>query len=219
MPPSTFAMTSRRSLLAALALLVLASPSTPAAMAQESRELAMPAPAASTNGPRVLLQTNHGRIVIELYPDKAPRTVQNFLGYVQSGHYDGTLFHRVVRDLLIQGGAFTADLRLKNERVPVASEANNGLSNLRGTVAAARRIGEKDSATSQFFINTVDNPQLDHVSDASPYTSGHAVFGHVVEGMDVVDKIRVVPTTTRAPLPGDVPVKPVLVERAQLLED
>lgn len=211
-------MTSRHVLLAALALLVLPFFHAPAAHAQESRELAMPVPApVAATGPRVALQTNHGRIVIELHADKAPRTAQNFLAYVQSGHYDGTVFHRVIDDLLIQGGAFTADLRLKNERPPVPSEAGNGLSNLRGTVAAARRIGEKDSATSQFFINTVDNPQLDHVSDASPYTAGHAVFGRVVEGMDVVDQIRAVPTAARAPLPGDVPVKPVLIERAQLL--
>lgn len=216
-----YAMSPFRLILAALlaAAGVLFSPMGAVQAKNTTTDIAMPVAPQAKPGPRVALQTSAGRIVIELYPDKAPRTVENFLGYVQSGHYNGTVFHRVISDLLIQGGAFTADLRQKPERAAIANEAGNGLSNLRGTIAAARRIGEKDSATAQFFINTVDNPQLDHVSDASPYTAGHAVFGRVVEGMDVIDRIRKVATTARAPLPGDVPTTPIVVERAERSED
>jgi len=213
-------MTSSRLILAALWAAVLLFPTAKAAQPPlQTTGIALPVQAQAVAGPRVAMQTNYGRIVIELYPDKAPRTVDNFLAYVQSGHYNGTIFHRVISDLLIQGGSFTADLRQKPERPPIVNEAGNGLSNLRGTVAAARRIGEKDSATSQFFINTVDNAQLDHVSEASPYTAGHSVFGRVVEGMDVIDKIRKVATTAHAPLPADVPAKPVLIESAERVED
>ncbi len=215
-------MTSVRHFHAALVAAALLLACHPAVQAQNtSTDLAMPAPPQQVVavGPRVALQTTHGRIVLELYPDKAPRTVENFLGYVRSGHYNGTIFHRVIGNLLIQGGSYTADLRQKPNRTPIVNEAGNGLSNLRGTVAAARRIGEKDSATSQFYINTVDNPQLDHVSASSPYTAGHSVFARVVEGMAVVDKIRAVPTTAQAPLPGDVPTKPVLIESVELLDN
>lgn len=167
--------------------------------------------------PRVALETSAGRIVIELYPDKAPKTVANFLSYVQDGHYNGSVFHRVIADVLIQGGAFTADLQQKPERAPIADEADNGLSNLRGTIAAARRPGEKDSATAQFFINTVDNRQFDFTSEASAFTAGYCVFGRVVEGMDVLDRIRVVATAARAPFPSNVPTTPIVIERAVVL--
>jgi cyclophilin family peptidyl-prolyl cis-trans isomerase len=177
-----------------------------------------PTAAAAPANPRVALETSAGRIVIELYPDKAPRTVGNFLSYVKDGHYNGTIFHRVIPDLLIQGGAFTPDLQQKPERAPIASEADNGLSNLRGTIAAARRPGDKDSATAQFFINTADNRQFDFSSDSGPLTYGYCVFGRVVEGMDVVDKIRAVPTAARAPFPSDVPTTAVVIERAVALE-
>lgn len=183
-----------------------------------AQELPVPKPAEVAVGPRVALETSQGRIVIELYPDKAPRTVENFLAYVRDGHYNGTVFHRVIKDLLIQGGAYTPDLQLKPERAPIANEAGNGLSNLRGTISAARRASEKDSAGAQFFINTVDNRQLDP-SGAGAFNAGYTVFGRVVEGMDVVDRIRVVPTGKKGPFPGDVPQTPVVIERAQLLED
>ena len=170
-------------------------------------------------GPRVALETDMGRIVLELYPDKAPKTVANFLAYVKDGHYNGTVFHRVIGNFLVQGGAYTPDMQQKPERAPVPNEASNGLSNLRGTVAAARRASDATSATAQFFINTVDNRQLDWKGDATPEMSGYCVFGRVVEGMDVVDRIRVVPTDAKPPFPADVPVTPVLIERAAVLED
>lgn len=170
-------------------------------------------------GPRVALETTLGRIVIELYPEKAPNTVRNFLSYVRDGHYNGTIFHRVVPNFLIQAGAFTPDIQQKPERAAIANEANNGLSNLRGTIAAARRDSEKDSATTQFFINTVDNRQLDYRSNANAYTAGYCVFGRVLEGMDVVDKIRAVPTAAKAPFSSDVPITPVIIEHAQLIEE
>jgi cyclophilin family peptidyl-prolyl cis-trans isomerase len=189
--------------------------------------IALPAFAQTTTGPvmptapaypRVALETSAGRIVIELYTDKAPNTVANFLSYVKDGHYNGTVFHRVIADLLIQGGAFTPDMQQKPERAPIANEANNGLSNLRGTLAAARRPSEKNSATAQFFINTVDNRQFDYSSDASADTSGYCVFGRVVEGLDVIDKIRTVTTAARAPFAANVPVAAIIVERALVLD-
>jgi cyclophilin family peptidyl-prolyl cis-trans isomerase len=176
--------------------------------------IALPAPGA---GPRVALETSMGRIVLELYPDKSPAAVANFLAYVRDGHYNGTVFHRVVADFLIQGGDYTPDLQQKPERAPIRNEANNGLSNLRGTISAARKSGERDSARSQFFINTVDNRQLDHRGDTPPALTGYCVFGRVVEGMDVVDKIRVVATGRRGPFAGDVPLTAVVIERAVAL--
>ena len=168
--------------------------------------------------PRVLLETSAGRIVVELYPDKAANTVANFLAYVKDGHYNGTVFHRVIADLLIQGGAYTPDLQQKPERAPILNEANNGLSNLRGTLASARRPSEKNSATAQFFFNTVDNPQFDYSGETSAFTAGYCVFGRVVEGMDVLDKIRAVATAARAPFAADVPTTPVTIERASALD-
>jgi len=203
--------TPRRLALLLLELTGLALP----ALAQD---LPVPKPAEVASGPRVALETSQGRIVIELYPQKAPRTVESFLAYVRDGHYNGTVFHRVIKDLLIQGGAYTPDLQLKPERAPVANEAGNGLSNLRGTIAAARRASDKDSAGAQFFINTVDNRQLDP-SGAGAFNAGYCVFGRVIEGMDVVDRIRAVPTGKKGPFPGDVPASPVVIERAQLLEE
>jgi cyclophilin family peptidyl-prolyl cis-trans isomerase len=181
-------------------------------------ELAAPEESVPVSGPRVSLETTMGRIVLELYPDKAPLTVANFLSYVKDGHYNGTVFHRVIGDFLIQGGAYTPDMQQKPERAPVANEASHGLSNLRGTLAAARRSGDATSATAQFFINTVDNRQLDFRGDATPDMTGFCVFGRVVEGMDVVDRIRVVPTGAKPPFASDVPVTPVLVESAKQLD-
>jgi len=167
--------------------------------------------------PRVALHTSMGEIVIELAPDKAPATVENFLGYVRDGFYNGTILHRVIDNLLIQGGAYTVDLQTKPTRAPIALEPNNGLSNLRGTIAAARAPSTADSATAQFFINVVDNPRFDFSSDSSEFTKGFAVFGKVVSGMDVVDRIRLVPTQAQDPLPRDVPVTPIVIERAEVL--
>lgn len=176
-----------------------------------------PAPAEAAPAPRVLLATTLGEITVELYPDKAPRTVENFLQYAQEGFYNGTIFHRVIDNLLIQGGAFTPDLRQKPARAPIPNEANNGLSNLRGTVAAARMPSDPHSATSQFFINVVDNPRLDFSGETSAYTWGYAVFGRVVQGMEVVDRIRAVETGPQEPFPRDVPKTPVIIERVTIL--
>lgn len=211
-------MKTRHSLLTCL-LFLFASLIAFSAVAQiRTTDVVAPIESPRAAGPRVAFDTSLGRFVVELYPEKAPRTVANFLSYVRDGHYNGTIVHRVIADLLIQGGAFTADLQQKPERAPIANEANNGLSNLRGTLGAARRGSEKDSATAQFFINTVDNRQFDYRGDASPAMTGFCVFGRVVEGMDVVDKIRAVSTAPRPPFPADVPIAPVLMERVSVVE-
>ena len=157
-----------------------------------------------------------GDIVIELFPDKAPKTVANFLQYVKDGFYAGTVFHRVIPGYLIQGGLYTRELRPKRTLPPIPDEANNGLSNLRGTVAAARGP-DPDSATAQFFVNVVDNPRLDYVGNQSGMTWGYAVFGKVVKGMDVVDKIDNLPTGPQGPFIGDVPRPLVVIESARVI--
>jgi cyclophilin family peptidyl-prolyl cis-trans isomerase len=205
-------MDSRR-LCAALFLLASAALS---ALATETAAPPVPAP---PSAPRVALDTSLGRIVFELYRDKAPRTVANFLAYVRDGHYNGTVFHRVVPELLVQGGAFTPDLQQKPERAPIPNEANNGLSNLRGSLVAARRPGDSDSATAQFFINLADNRQFDPHDDRSPQGKGYCVFGRVIEGMDVAERIGRTPTAARAPFAADVPTTAVLIERAQILQE
>ena len=176
-----------------------------------------PAPAAKTDKPahpRVALETSLGKIVIELDAAKAPKSVENFLAYVRAGHYDGTIFHRVMPRFMIQGGGFDTGMEQRPTRPPVQNEAANGLRNARGTVAMAR-TSDPNSATSQFFINTVDNRFLDF-KDATPQGIGYAVFGKVVEGMDVVDKIEKVKTTTRASY-ENVPVEAVVIKKATLL--
>ncbi|GAP65714.1 peptidyl-prolyl cis-trans isomerase (rotamase) -cyclophilin family [Mizugakiibacter sediminis] len=172
--------------------------------------------ASAPEHPRVLLRTSMGDITVELFPDRAPKTVANFLQYVRDGFYDGTVFHRVIKGYLVQGGIFTRDLTQKRTRAPIASEADNGLSNLRGTIAAARGA-DPNSATAQFFINVVDNPRLDYVSNQSGLTWGFAVFGKVVAGMDVVDRIQDLPTAPQGPFAGDVPRPLVVIEKAELL--
>jgi len=142
------------------------------------------------DNPKVRLSTSMGDIVLELAPDKAPRTVENFLQYVRDKHYDGTIFHRVIPDFMIQGGGFTADMQQKPTRAPIPLEARNGLSNDRGTIAMAR-TGNPNSATSQFFINVVNNAML---NAPNPDGHGYAVFGRVIQGMDTVDKIKGVAT-------------------------
>ncbi|ROR32710.1 peptidylprolyl isomerase [Inmirania thermothiophila] len=173
--------------------------------------------AAAAERPRVALETTLGRIVVELDPERAPRTVANFLRYVDEGFYDGTVFHRVVPGFVIQGGGFTPDLRLKRPHSPIPNEADNGLSNRRGTLAMAR-TADPHSANSQFFINLVDNPFLDH-RDRTPRGWGYAVFGRVVEGIDVVDRIGRVDTGPAGPFPRDVPRTPVVIERAYRVEE
>ena len=186
-----------------------AKKAAPAAAAAKKADAATAAAAA----PKVLVKTSLGDITLELYPDKAPKSVDNFLTYVKSGFYDGTIFHRVIAGFMIQGGGFTADLRQKKTRAPIAIESKNGLSNLRGTLAMARTM-DPNSATAQFFINTVDNPRLDYAGDANP---GYAVFGKVVAGMDVVDKIRAVETGAQGPFASDVPKTPVVIEKVSIL--
>lgn len=162
----------------------------------------------------VKLQTNMGDIVIELDDAAAPVTVKNFLAYVNGGFYDGTIFHRVIRNFMIQGGGFTADMSRKQTNPPIVNEGSNGLKNNRGTISMAR-TNDPHSATSQFFINHKDNASLNYVAGGSP---GYAVFGKVVQGMDVVDEIAGVQTTARMDLGmRDIPVKPVIIESAKVV--
>ena len=161
---------------------------------------------------KVKLATTEGNIVIELDKAKAPKTVDNFVAYVKAGHYDGTVFHRVIPNFMIQGGGMTSDLQEKKTRPPIALESRNGLSNVRGSIAMAR-TGDPDSATSQFFINVQDNPRLDQPNARDG--NGYTVFGKVVSGMDVVDKIRAVKTGSRGPY-DDVPEKPIVITKATL---
>ncbi|MEK6702275.1 MAG: peptidylprolyl isomerase [Planctomycetota bacterium] len=163
----------------------------------------------------VELKTSLGPIVLKLDAEKAPVSTKNFLDYVAAGHYDGTIFHRVIESFMVQGGGFTVDMKQKAVNKPIVNEYKNGLKNTRGTVAMARLGGNPDSATCQFFINVVDNGFLDREqSDGAAY----AVFGRVVTGMDVVDKIRKTPTGTKSGM-SDVPVKPVVIESARTLTD
>ena len=166
------------------------------------------APAHAEDAPKVKLATSMGDIVVQLDPAKAPKTVENFLTYVKDKHYDGTIFHRVIDGFMIQGGGFSKDMAQKPTRAPIPLEAGNGLSNQRGTLAMAR-TNDPNSATAQFFINVVDNPRLDS------YSGGYAVFGRVVTGMDVVDKIRTVPVGNRAGH-QNVPLEPVTITKATL---
>ncbi|WP_119287579.1 peptidylprolyl isomerase [Azohydromonas sediminis] len=161
---------------------------------------------------KVRLATTMGDIVVELDAAKAPKTVDNFVQYVKAGHYDGTVFHRVIPNFMIQGGGFTPDMTQKATRAPIPLESRNGLSNVRGTIAMAR-TAVPDSATAQFFINVVDNAFLDQPNARDG--AGYAVFGKVVAGMDVVDKIRAVPTGNRGPH-RNVPLQPVVITKATL---
>jgi cyclophilin family peptidyl-prolyl cis-trans isomerase len=172
---------------------------------------------ADTDHPRVQLQTNMGNITVELDRKAAPNTVDNFIKYVQDGTYNGTIFHRVISDFMIQGGGFTPDYNQKKSRAPIKNEANNGLKNVRGTIAMAR-TGDPHSATTQFFINTVDNGFLNYTAP-NMQGWGYAVFGKVVEGMETVDKIRAVPTGSGGPFPTDVPREKVVINKATVIAD
>jgi len=164
---------------------------------------------------QVKLETSEGDITLELDLTRAPKTVLNFLKYVRSGHYEGTIFHRVMKDFMIQGGGFTPEFVRKEPSATVENEATNGLSNNRGTIAMAR-TNDPHSASTQFFINVVDNPFLNHTSK-TPRGWGYAVFGKVIKGMNVVDKIRNIRTGPNGPFPTDVPTKTVLIHKAIII--
>ncbi len=161
-------------------------------------------------GPRVQMQTSMGNIELELDEAKAPKTVENFVKYARDGFYNGTIFHRVIDNFMVQGGGLDANMERKPTRPAIENEANNGLRNDRGTIAMAR-TSDPHSATAQFFINVKDNDFLNYQSETRRGW-GYAVFGRVIEGMDVVDKIRQVPTGPAGPLPQDVPRTPVVIE-------
>jgi peptidyl-prolyl cis-trans isomerase A (cyclophilin A) len=190
---------SRRAWHGMLAVLLLASMPLTAAWAQNP-------------APRVSLETSLGVIVLELDAEKAPVTVANFIQYVREGHYDGTIFHRVISNFMIQGGGFTPNMQQKPTRAPIPLESRNGLRNTTGTIAMAR-TQVPDSATAQFFINVKDNDFLDQANSRDGH--GYTVFGRVVSGMDVVEKIRTVPTSRRG-MHSDVPVTPVTIIKATL---
>jgi peptidyl-prolyl cis-trans isomerase A (cyclophilin A)/peptidyl-prolyl cis-trans isomerase B (cyclophilin B) len=197
----------------ALALLMPLS-----ALAQDAPapETAKPAEAAPVVNPKVLIKTSMGDITAELYADKAPKSVENFLQYARDGFYNGTIFHRVINNFMIQGGGFTADLRQKPTRPSIPNEAKNGLSNKRGTLAMAR-TPDPNSATAQFFINVVDNRNLDFKSDERAEMWGYAVFGNVISGMEVVDQIKAVETGPKGPFRSDVPLTDIVIEKVEVL--
>jgi cyclophilin family peptidyl-prolyl cis-trans isomerase len=192
-------MPMKRLLTAVLAALILALPTGAVPLPDEA-------------GPKdkfVVIETSMGSIKIELFPDKAPKTVENFLAYVDARFYEGTLFHRVIPNFMIQGGGLTANLDVKaTTRAPVVNESKNGLSNVRGTISVARMV-DPDSGTSQFFINVIDNKNLDRANFNDG--AGYCVFGQVVDGMDVVDKIRDVATGNRG-VHSNVPVQDVVIK-------
>lgn len=171
-------------------------------------------PAFAAN-PQVEFQTNQGSFVVELYPDKAPRTVANFLQYVNNGFYTGTVFHRTINHFMIQGGGFTPELREKSALAPIPNESNNGLKNEPGTLAMAR-ASDPDSATSQFYINMADNKFLNFYKP-DPHYIGYCVFGKVIRGTSVTEHIEQVPTGSVKQL-TNVPLQPVIIEKAVVLE-
>lgn len=172
---------------------------------------------ASANYPQVEIKTSEGRILVELFPDKAPRTVDNFLLYVKNDFYKGTIFHRTINRFVIQGGGYTPDLKPKETLPPIPSEATNGLTNEAGALAMARAY-DPNSATSQFFINVERNGFLNHHKPHPDYY-GYTVFGKVIEGMDVVQKISALPTTTAGVFFQDVPIKNVVIEDVTVIPE
>ncbi len=172
--------------------------------------------AEESNNPHVYIKTNVGGFTIELYPDKAPVTVANFLNYVDKGFYSGTIFHRIIKGFMIQGGGFTKDMSQKETAAPIKNEAENGLKNKKYTLAMAR-TNVVNSATCQFFINTSNNTALDH-RDKTQSGYGYCVFGKVIEGADIIDKIELVQTTTKGSY-ADVPSKPVIIKAMTLMTD
>ncbi|MFO1419231.1 MAG: peptidylprolyl isomerase [Methylotetracoccus sp.] len=168
-----------------------------------------------TEPTKIKLETSLGAIVVKLDPAKAPVSSANFISYVKQGHYDGTIFHRVIPGFMAQGGGYTADFKQKPTNPPIKNEADNGLKNKRGTIAMAR-TPDPNSATAQFFINYVDNAFLDF-RNPTPQGWGYAVFGEVVEGMNVVDEMAKVPTGAGGPMPTDVPKTPIVITRATVV--
>ena len=173
-------------------------------------------PAGQAANPRVLIETGKGNITVEVFPAQAPQSAGNFLNYVKTGFYDGLVFHRVIPGFMAQTGGMTADMTEKPGNAPIRNEADNGLRNLRGTLAMAR-TADPHSASSQFFINVKDNAFLDHRGQ-TPQGWGYAVFGQVVDGMDVVDAIVAVPRGNRGPH-GDVPIEPIVMKRVSVLPE
>ena len=164
---------------------------------------------------KIKMETSEGDIVLELDITRAPLSVLNFMKYARSGFYDGTIFHRVISNFMIQGGGFTPEMERKQPQAPILNEADNGLKNVRGTIAMAR-TNDPHSATAQFFINVTDNPFLDHKSK-TPRGWGYAVFGKVIKGMDVVDKIRNQRTGPNGPFRSDVPLKMMLIHKVTIV--
>ncbi len=187
-----------------------AAPPAPA----EDEAAAETTPAPRGTNPVVEIRTSLGTMKVELYPEKAPKTVENFLQYAREGFYDGTIFHRVIAGFMIQGGGFTPDMSEKSTRAPIENEASNGLKNVRGSIAMAR-TNDPHSASSQFFINTVDNPFLDFQSE-TVQGYGYAVFGQVVEGLETLDAIRKVATASSGGH-DDVPKSAVVIESVRVL--
>jgi cyclophilin family peptidyl-prolyl cis-trans isomerase len=191
-----------------------AAPATPAAAQDKTRvqvpPLQAPAPTPAPGNPVVVVSTSVGDITLELFKDRAPVSVENFLQYVAEGFYEGTIFHRVKAGYVVQGGGFTPDMVEKSTRPPIMNEATNGLTNTRGTVAMARMRALR-SATSQFYINLANNRELDHTG-YSPDNFGYAVFGRVLSGMEVVDKIAATPTSSSGPH-DDVPLTPIVIQK------
>ena len=218
-------MNSRTALVRVFARSILLSLLLPFAAIAQEKPAAAPAPTEKpasatpdkTANPQVLIKTSVGDITVELDAAKAPKSVENFLQYAKDGFYDGTIFHRVIDNFMVQGGGFTPDLRQKPTRASIPNEAKNGLSNRRGTLAMAR-TPDPNSATAQFFINVVDNRNLDYVSDERAELWGYTVFGKVVSGMDVVDKIKTTPTGPKGPFPRDVPTTDVVIEKVSIVE-
>ena len=201
-----------KQLLCAFALLAPVSVFAAPQAAGKTADAAKPAAeVAATGKPRVLLHTTQGDITVELNPDKAPKTVDNFLQYVKEGFYDGTIFHRVIPRFMAQGGGWTKDLQRKRAHAPIRNEANNGLKNTRGTLSMAR-TSDVNSATSQFFVNLADNAFLDH----GTRDYGYAVFGRIASGMDVIDRIASVRTGTRKGY-QDAPLEDVVIVSARRL--
>jgi peptidyl-prolyl cis-trans isomerase A (cyclophilin A) len=177
--------------------------------------ISLPLTVAAQGNPQAVIHTSMGDIRLELYPAKAPLSVQNFINYANNGFYDGTIFHRVISHFMIQGGGFTPDMQKKTTGEAIQNEATNGLSNIRGTIAMAR-TGDPHSATAQFFINVQDNMNLDYSGQSSSREWGYTVFGRVIGGMEVVEKIRFVETTNQGPL-SNVPTEPVVIESVEII--
>ena len=173
-------------------------------------------PLSAQDNPQAMIHTSMGDIQLELYADKAPISVENFINYARSGFYDGTIFHRVIDGFMIQGGGFTPDMQKKDVGEPIQNEAGNGVSNMRGTISMAR-TNDPHSATAQFFINVQNNTNLDFSGGTNSRNWGYAVFGRVISGMEVVDEIRFVATETKGRL-SDVPVEPVTIDSVEIID-